>query len=113
MKTIYLILTILGFLIPNILVIQESLETGNIMLYGDFMATFNGMFANRISTIFGLDLLLAVLVFFVWSYIESKKMGFRQVWVVWILTVLFGLAGAFPLFLYLKETKLTSPETNQ
>ena len=108
MKKVYLILTIIGFLAPNILVIQESIETGNIMLYANPMATLKGMFANRISSIFMIDLLFAVLVFFVWSYSESKKIGFNKLWVVWVLTMFFGLAGAFPLFLYVRALKLES-----
>jgi hypothetical protein len=103
MKSLYLGLAIIGFILPTIFVAMESLETGNILLYTDPVATFNGMFANRISTIFGIDLLFAVLVFFVWSWQEAKKNQIPKVGVVWILTMLFGLAGGFPLFLYLRE----------
>ena len=108
MKSIYLLLTVIGFLVPNILVVQESFETGNILLYANPLATLEGMFANRISTIFGIDLLIAVGVFFVWSYVESKKIGFKRIGIIWLLTLLFGLAGGFPLFLYVREKILTS-----
>jgi hypothetical protein len=105
MKKLYLILTIIGFILPSILVFQESLETGNILLYANPLATLEGMFANRISSIFAIDLFFAVLVFFIWSYHESKKHEIPQIWRVWILTLLLGLAGGFPLFLYLRERK--------
>ena len=72
MKKIYLVLSIIGFLLPNIFVAMESIETGNILLYANPAATIQGMFANRISSIFMIDLLLAVIVFFIWSYQESK-----------------------------------------
>lgn len=103
MKKLYLILALIGFLAPNILVMVESFETGNILLYGHLMDTMEGMFANRISTIFAIDLLVAVLVFFIWSYADSRKSGVKNIGWVWLLTMLFGLAGAFPLYLYFKE----------
>ena len=103
MRVIYLILTILGFAAPTYLVIIESAETGNWMLYKDPVHTFEMMFVNRISSIFSLDLLIAVFVFFVWTKVDAKKSGIRRVWLIWITTMLFGLAGGFPLYLYLKS----------
>ena len=96
-------LSIIGFILPNIFVGIESIETGNILLYTNPMATIDGMFANRISSIFIIDLLFTVFVFFLWSYRESKLHGVKNIGMVWILTMLLGLAGGFPLFLYLRE----------
>ena len=107
MKNIYLILAIIGFILPNILVGIESIETGNILLYANPLATIEGMFANRISTIFMIDLLFVVLIFFIWSFQEGKKYKIQNVKLVWLLTMLFGLAGGFTLFLYLKEKAMT------
>ncbi|GJM36421.1 MAG: hypothetical protein DHS20C18_54220 [Saprospiraceae bacterium] len=105
MKTqkLYLALTILGFIAPNILVFVESIETGNILLYTNLFATIDGMFANRISTIFMIDLLFAVIVFFIWTFYDSKKNGVKKIGLVWLLTMLLGLAGGFPFYLYLRE----------
>lgn len=108
MKNIYLLLAVAGFIAPNIFVMQESLETGNWLLWLDPTATINGMFGNRISTAFIIDLLFAVFIFFMWSYTEAKKTGIKNVWVIWVLTMLFGMAGTFPLFLYLRERKTNS-----
>ena len=102
-KALYLTLTVVGFLAPNILVFLESIETGNILLYTNLIATFEGMFANRISTIFMIDLLFTVMVFFMWTFSEGRKHGIQKIWVVWLMTMLLGLAGGFPLFLYIKE----------
>ena len=103
MKNIYLALAIIGFIFPNILVVQESLETGNWLLYAHPVATFEGLFANRISTIFAIDLIFTVLVFFFWTYQENQTRRIKNLWIVWGLTMAFGLAGGFPLFLYLVE----------
>ena len=108
MKKTYLILAIIGFILPSILVSIESLETGNILLYANPIATINGMFANRISSIFMIDLLFAVLVFFIWSYSEGKKYKIKKVGLVWLMTMLLGLAGGLPLFLYMREKTIAN-----
>jgi Protein of unknown function DUF2834 len=105
MKTTYLILAIIGFIAPNIPVVEESCKTGNWLFWLDPAATLNGMFGNAISTAFIIDLLIAVLVFFIWTYAESKKYGIKRVWLYWIITMLFGLGGTLPLFLYIRESK--------
>jgi len=78
MKTLYIALTIVGFLGPNIFVTIESIETGNILLWLNPANTIEGMFANRISTAFVVDLLLAVVVFFIWTYKESEKFNMKK-----------------------------------
>lgn len=105
MKLLYLSLSILGFIAPNILVVKESLETGNWMLWLDPTSTMNGMFANQISSAFIVDLLIVVFVFIIWSYFEAKKYSMKNVGWIWLLTFVFGMAGPFPLFLYLRECK--------
>lgn len=110
MKNVYLILAIIGFIAPNILVAIESIETGNIMLYARPLETIEAMFSNRISTIFIIDLLFAVGVFMVWTYVEARKHKVKNIFLIWLLTMLFGLAGGFPLFLYLREKAIDSAE---
>lgn len=103
MKNLYLILAIIGFIVPNVWVTIESVETGNILLWLDPRATVQGMFENRISTAFIVDLLVVVFVFIIWTYHEAKKFRVKNVWAIWVLTLIFGMAGPFPLFLYLRE----------
>ena len=105
MRTTYLVLAIVGFVAPNILVTVESFETGNYLLYTNLIATMESMFANRISSIFAIDLLFAILVFFIWSYHDAQRLNIKKVWQVWLLTMLFGLAGGLPLFLYWREKR--------
>jgi hypothetical protein len=102
MKNWYLLIAIIGFILPNIYVTMESVETGNVLLWLNPMATVEGMFANRISTAFIIDLLVVVVVFFAWSYGEAKRIGFKHVYWIWVLTMMFGMAGTFPLFLYFR-----------
>ena len=105
MKNVYLLLTIIGFVAPNIFVFMVSVDTGNILLWRDIPTTFANMFANDTSSAFMVDLLLVVLVFFIWSYREAKKYKIKNLWFIWLLTMSLGLSGTFPLFLYLREKK--------
>ena len=103
MKNLYLLLTIVGFITPNILVFNESIDTGNILLWFDPQATLNGMFANRISSAFVIDLLLVVLAVLIWIVVEAKRLGMKNSWLYVPLTFVFGVAGPLPLFLYHRE----------
>jgi hypothetical protein len=105
MKKVYLVLAVIGFIIPNIFVAKESIETGNILLWLDPQATVKALFGNTISTAFIVDILAVLLVFFVWTYNEAKKLGIKNVWLIWVLTLLFGMGGPFPLFLSWREKK--------
>lgn len=111
MKTLYLILSVLGYLSTNLLMFLESYENKNILLWTKADETIAGLFANRISTIFAIDLLVVVLVFFIWCYFETKRTGMKKFWLYWLLTLLFGLAGTFPLFLWAREKKLAENKT--
>lgn len=111
MKKTYLILAILGFIAPSILVFIESLETGNILLYAHPLKTIQGMFANRISSIFMIDLLFALMVFLIWTHREARKHSVNNLYLVWLLTMLFGLAGGFPLFLYFRQKTIDSTQS--
>lgn len=99
-RNVYLGFAIIGFIIPNYFVLMESISTGNWLLWLDPKSTTAGMFHNLISTAFTADLLVAVAVFFIWSYQISKKYNIKNIWIYWALTMLFGVAGPFPLLLY-------------
>jgi hypothetical protein len=106
MKNVYALLAIAGFIVPNILVFYESVETGNILLWLDPEATTNGMFGNRIAAAFVTDLLFVVLAGLIWIVVESKRLNMKNSWIYIVLTLLFGLAGPLPLFLYQREKAL-------
>ncbi|MEO0470316.1 MAG: DUF2834 domain-containing protein [Bacteroidota bacterium] len=109
MKRFYLILTIIGFFLPNYLVLQESLASGNILLYAQPMNTLAAMFANRIASVFAIDLLFGVFVFFVWSGDEQGKNGWKKLAISWSVCILFGFASGLPLYLYLRQTRKGKP----
>ena len=105
MKKVYLTLAVIGFMAPNISVVKESIESGNALFWLDPGATWHAMFGNSISTAFIVDLFAAALTFVVWTYFEAKRLKIKNVWLIWVLLLLFGMGGTFPLFLYLRENK--------
>lgn len=106
----YLTLAIIGTILPNIFVIKESIRSGNILLYAHPIDTFQDMFANNASSAFVTDLLFIVLLFLVWSWYEAQKQGMKNVWLIWIYTFAFGIAGGLPLFLYFREKKMLAKD---
>lgn len=110
MKRTYLILTIIGFILPNIFVTKVGLETGNILLWTDIPTTFQQMFANDIPTAFMLDLFFIVGLFLFWSYREAKKYQMKQWGFVVLFTFAFGIASGLPLFLFFREDKIVKKE---
>lgn len=106
MRNLYVVLAVIGFIVPNIFVFNESVETGNILLWLDPAATLHGMFGNQISTAFVADLLCVVTVALIWIVVESKRLNMKNSWLYIVLTLLFGLAGPLPLFLYQREKVL-------
>ena len=110
MKRNYLILAIIGFILPNIFVFKVMLETGNILLWTDIPTTFNSMFANDIASAFMVDLFFIVVLFMIWSFLQARKHRIKNLWAFWLFTFAFGIAGGLPLFLYFREKQI---ETNE
>jgi len=106
MKKTYLLLTIIGTILPNIFVFMESIQSGNYLLYAHPIDTFHGMFANNISAAFVTDLLFIVLLFLAWSYQEAKRYQIKSIYLIWVYTFALGIAGGLPLFLYVREKVL-------
>ena len=108
MKGIYAALSVIGYVAANWFVVLVSLDTGNVLLWTHPFETMAGMFANRIAAAFAIDLLLTALVACIWFHAEGKRLGMRRVWLYWVLTLAFGLAGTLPLFLLHRENYLES-----
>lgn len=108
MQKKYLALCALGTILPNIFVIKESIETQNYLLYARPLDTLSDMFANNVSSAFMVDLLFIVILFLAWSYQQSKAHDIKGLALVWIYTFALGIAGGLPLFLYLRERRISA-----
>lgn len=108
MRKTYMILTIIGTILLNILVIRESLNIGNYLLYTHPLETFPNMFANDVASSFAPDLLFIVVMFLTWTYRESKRLSMKRVWLVWAYTSALSIAGGLQLFLWLSAKHLNA-----
>lgn len=100
MKNFYLLLAILGAVLPYSFFVPFLAENGL-----DLPLLLSLLFANKISSFFATDFLLSCLVFLVFLYQETKKYKIQQWWICVIATLTIGLSCALPLFLYFRETK--------
>jgi formate hydrogenlyase subunit 3/multisubunit Na+/H+ antiporter MnhD subunit len=101
----YLALAIIGFLLPGVPMIYESIETGNILFWTQPARTTAELFTNRTSSAFALDLIAVVVTATVFMTIEARRIGMRGVWGFYLLLALFGLGGTLPLFLWARERR--------
>lgn len=110
MQGVYLALAGIGYLAPGVPMLLESARSGNVLFWTDPQRTIVELFANRTSTAFALDLAAAVVVALVWITREARRLGMGRVWGYWVLTLLFGLGGTLPLFLFFRERRLVTQD---
>ncbi|MGB8063976.1 MAG: DUF2834 domain-containing protein [Candidatus Sulfotelmatobacter sp.] len=102
-KTLYLVLCILGLVVPYAEFIPWALQHGlNLPLF------VRELFANRIGAFFGMDVLVSAVVLIAFTRIEGKRVRIRHRWLVILAVLTVGVSLGLPLFLYLREQQLES-----
>lgn len=100
-KTLYLLLCILGLLLPYAEFVPWVLQHGlNLRLF------VQELFANRIGAFFGMDVIVSAIALLVFTRFESTRLGIGKRWVVVLATLTVGVSLGLPLFLYLREIQL-------
>jgi len=102
MKSVYLVLTILGTVVPYLFFFQFFAEQGV-----NLPAFLGGVFANGAAGGFGADLLITSLVFWIYLYQLSEK----KLWMYVLLNLTIGLSCAVPLYLYLSHDRRGAVDT--
>ena len=96
-KNFYLVFAVLGTVIPWFFFAQFFASEGvNIPL---FVAS---LFSNGAAGGFSADVLISIVVFFVWSYADAKNNQIKNWWWVIPAGCTVGLSLALPLYLYLR-----------
>jgi hypothetical protein len=101
-KTVYLCLCIIGFAVPYAAFLPWVAEHGGIPL----RLFLQQLFTNRISTFFGLDVLVSAIVLLRFAAAESALLRIPNRWLVLVATLLVGVSLGLPLFLYMRELQL-------
>ena len=102
-KTIYLWLCLAGAILPYWQFLPWVLENGlNLRLL------LEQLFANRISAFFGLDVLISAVTAIVFFRVESLRLNLGRPWLPLLAVLTVGVSLGLPLFLYLRESRLSS-----
>lgn len=99
MKNVYLVLAILGTVVP------WWFFGGFFALNGfDVIGFLAALYVNGAAAGFSTDVLLSILVFWIWSFRDAKQLAIKQWW--WVLPTgcTVGLSLALPLYLYWRES---------
>jgi hypothetical protein len=71
---------------------------------------FHQLFANRISSFFGMDVLVSAAVLVVFMRSEGSRLRIAGRWLPIVALLLVGVSLAFPMFLYMRERGIEQPE---
>ncbi|WP_416372514.1 DUF2834 domain-containing protein [Empedobacter brevis] len=97
LKHIYLLLMIIGSLVPLFYLVKFVMNNGP-----DIELLIEQLFVNDISTFFGLDVIISALVTIVFVLFESKRLNMKN-GIYSLFGMLIGVSFCLPLFLYLRE----------
>ncbi|SMH36112.1 Protein of unknown function [Azospirillum lipoferum] len=81
------------------------------MFFGSFFAVhgidvplfLQSLFVNGAAGGFSADVLITIVVFWVWSWRDAAKNNVARWWLILPASFFVGLSLAFPLYLYLRE----------
>jgi hypothetical protein len=101
LRHLYLVLCVLGILLPYSQFIPWFLEHGL-----DLALFFRHLFANRIGAFFGMDVIISSLVLWVFVFSEGHRLGMRRLWLPVLASLAVGVSLGLPLFLYMRQLHL-------
>jgi hypothetical protein len=100
-KLLYLVLCVAGTILPLLFLFQFLREHGlNLRLFVE------QLFANPISSFFGVDVIVSAICLWVFVYFEGRRVRLRHLWAPIAASLLVGVSLGLPLFLYLRESQV-------
>ena len=100
---LYLLLSILGAILPMISNFNFAMEYGTSFDINQFIQLAN---ANPAAESISRDLLIGASAVFIWIVNESRKLNMKNMWIVYVGTFLIAFAFSAPFFLFLRERRL-------
>jgi hypothetical protein len=104
-KPTYLVLAVVGTLLPLAQFLPFLRDHG--LDAGLFLQQ---LFATPVSGFFGLDVIVSTLVLWVFVGVEGARARVKHRWAPIGGSLLVGVSLGFPLFLYMREIALESPQ---
>ena len=105
-NAIYLALCVLGTALPLSQLLPFLREHGF-----DGRLMVQELFSTRMGAFFAMDLFVSAIVLIVFVSAESRRIGLRRAWLPVVATLCVGVSLGLPLFLYMREARVT-PRTN-
>ncbi|NET34547.1 MAG: DUF2834 domain-containing protein [Cyanothece sp. SIO1E1] len=103
LRYLYLVLCLIGTILPYSQFVPFLSEHGL-----DVSLLLQQLFQNRISSFFGLDVIISTLVLWVFIFTEGPRQGMKNLWIYLACSLTVGVSLALPLFLYVRELKMPS-----
>ena len=103
MKILYLLLAVLGAVLPLSQLIPFLTTHGL-----DLKLFFTFLFSNGVSGFFGMDVIVSSFVLWLFVFAEGRRLGMRRLWVYVACNLAVGVSLALPLFLLFRERALDS-----
>jgi hypothetical protein len=101
-KTLYLLLAIIGSIVPWFWLLQDPLTLLSPSLF------LQQTFVNNIATTWASDLIISAITFFCYVWVELKRLNCSRSWLILYVGLTFGvgLSCSLPFFLYQREQRL-------
>ena len=100
-KSAYLGLCVLGTIVPYASFLPWLMDHGL-----DIPRMLEGLFANRVSAFFGLDVVVSTIVLWTFIAFEGQRIGMKHRGIPVAASLVVGVSLALPLFLWLRESQL-------
>ena|ERR1051325_330131 len=98
---LYLILCVAGTALPYSQFFPFLAEHGfNVRLFVE------QLFANRISSLFGYDVIVSSVVLWAFVLTEGRRQRMKHLWIYLICNLAVGVSLGLPLFLYMRERRM-------
>jgi hypothetical protein len=101
LRNIYLLLCVLGTLLPYTQFVPFLLAYGL-----DLSGFSQQMFANYIAGFFSLDVIASSIVLWIFVFAEGRRLGVQKLWLPVVANLTVGVSLGLPLFLYMRQAKL-------
>ena len=101
-KSEYLVLSVLGAVAPLSQFVPFVREHGF-----DARLMVQQLFSTRMGAFFAMDVIVSAIVLIAFVRMESKRIGLQRAWIPVLATLCVGVSLGLPLFLYMREGKIT------
>lgn len=108
LQTAYLLLCILGTVLPYSQFIPFLVEHGL-----DLNLFWQQLFVNRISSFFGMDLIITSIVLWIFIFSEGIRLKMSNLWIYIASNLLVGVSLALPLFLLMRQRQMETMVAKQ